>query len=84
MENIRFNNLSYLHTDFLDDSIEMKFGANFLINTFDDDIHTIELWLGEDSYSLVIVNQLTNEIEEANKKEFKSVMEFISYELEFN
>ena len=71
---MRFDKLTYLHTDEFDDIKEIKFAGNF--EDDDEGILTVEIWLQDHTVFTMIVNNLTNEFKFATDEEEQLVLEY--------
>lgn len=71
---MRFNKLTYLHTDEFDDIKEIKFAGNFKDDT--ESILTVELWEQDNNINVVIMDNSTNEMTFTTDKEEKFALDF--------
>lgn len=71
---MRFDELTYLHTDIVDDSKEIKFQANF--ENDKESKLTVEIWIQDEHKTVLIVDNYSNETYSVNEKEYRFVLRY--------
>jgi hypothetical protein len=67
---MRFNEIYYSHTENFEDVKEIKFIPNSM------EYATVEIWLQDDHTSVVLVDNITNDVEDTTEEEEVFVLEF--------